>query len=212
MKKIIRYAILIILIAYMIFFRFADQIGFERGPEDRFRVMRIIDGDTFELEGGDLVRLIGIDSPERGEPYYDSARILLESIILNKNINLEYSQKRRDGYGRLLGYAYIDSFFINGEIVRRGFAYVYLFRDNIRDTSQIYGLLNSQNNAINDRIGLWSIERNPEPYYLANPDSYRFHRPGCNSIKADRLNNYLKFESRIEAFERGYSPCRNCKP
>ena len=31
-------------------------------------VLRVIDGDTIELAGGEIVRLIGVDTPETGEP------------------------------------------------------------------------------------------------------------------------------------------------
>ena len=34
-------------------------------------VNRIIDGDTFLLENGEIVRMLGIDAPERGQPGYD---------------------------------------------------------------------------------------------------------------------------------------------
>lgn len=35
--------------------------------------VRVIDGDTFVLANGRVVRLIGINTPEYGEPYYEEA-------------------------------------------------------------------------------------------------------------------------------------------
>ena len=43
---------------------------------DESTVIGVIDGDTVELEDGRTVRLIGIDTPERGDLYYDSASAL----------------------------------------------------------------------------------------------------------------------------------------
>jgi len=37
-------------------------------------VTRVIDGDTVVLENGEHVRYIGIDTPERGRPYYAEAK------------------------------------------------------------------------------------------------------------------------------------------
>ena len=36
-------------------------------------VQRVIDGDTVVLANGDRVRYIGMDTPERGEPFFDEA-------------------------------------------------------------------------------------------------------------------------------------------
>ena len=37
-------------------------------PGDVYKVARVIDGDTFELANGEVVRLIGIDTPETVHP------------------------------------------------------------------------------------------------------------------------------------------------
>ena len=47
--------------------------GCSWGDKDKARVLRVIDGDTIELADGRRVRYIGIDSPERDQPGYDSA-------------------------------------------------------------------------------------------------------------------------------------------
>jgi endonuclease YncB( thermonuclease family) len=46
-----------------------------------FKVQRIIDGDTFVLSTGERVRLIGIDTPERNEYYFQEAKGRLEELI-----------------------------------------------------------------------------------------------------------------------------------
>jgi len=192
--------------------RFVAEIGIDRTPHDRFRVTRIIDGDTVELIGGDRLRLLGIDCPERGEPFYDSARAYLAQLALNKISQIGFSHRRRDGYGRLLGYMTVDSFFLNELMVRNGLAHVYLFEDNLSDRDNIERLLAAQNDAIDHGRGIWSVERQPESYYVAKKGGLRFHRPGCASVKDLLPGEYVKFDSRLEAFRKGLSPCRNCRP
>jgi len=52
-------------------------------------VIKVIDGDTFELETGERVRLICVDAPEEGKPGYKESKSFLESLILNKSIKME---------------------------------------------------------------------------------------------------------------------------
>ncbi|MBU7046251.1 MAG: hypothetical protein HXS54_07400 [Theionarchaea archaeon] len=44
----------------------------------------VIDGDTFKLESGETVRLIGIDAPELSQPGDEESREYLTQLILNK--------------------------------------------------------------------------------------------------------------------------------
>jgi len=199
-------------IILLLLIRFVAEIGFDRAPRERFRVVSIIDGDTVELTGGDRLRLLAIDCPEKGEPFYDSANAYLTQLTLGKVSQVDFSHRRRDGYGRLLGYMYIDSLFINDLIIRNGLANVYLFKDNLSDREKIEKLLEAQNEAIENNRGIWSIKRHPEPYYLAKKNSLRFHRPGCNSVKDLLPGEYIRFDSRLDAFREGLSPCRNCQP
>jgi micrococcal nuclease len=199
-------------VLFFLLIRFVGEIGFERSPQERFRVIRIIDGDTVELTGGDRLRLLGIDCPEKGEAYYDSAIIFLENRLSGEIIDIVFSERRRDKYGRLLGYIYHDSMLVNTTIIRRGLGNVYLFKDNLGDKKYIDLLLRAQNEAIESRCGLWSIERQPEAYYLARPNSLRFHRPTCEIVKDWRDGEFIRYDSRIEAFKKGLSPCRRCRP
>lgn len=199
-------------VVLILLFRLVTEIGPERSPLDRYRVIKIIDGDTVELTGGDRLRLLGIDSPEQGEPFYDSAAAFLAQMTLSKISDIEYSSRRRDGYGRMLGYMNIDSQFINELLVRNGLAYVYLFDDNLADRDQIERLIEAQNDAINKGVGIWSLERHYEPYYMAAKNGLRFHRPNCASVSRLEPGQYIQFDTRLDAFRQGLSPCRNCRP
>ena len=212
-KNIIVRSIIVIFVALLIVvFRFDGKIDQDKSPAERFVVVKIIDGDTVELKGGDKLRLLAVDTPEKGELFYDEACQLLAELTLEKEAVIQYASRRRDKYGRLLGYLYIDGAFINEIILKRGMGNLYLFKDNKLGSPEINTMLSAQKAAIGDKIGLWSIQRSPEDYYINLEGSFRFHRPGCRSIKKSKPVYFQKLASREEGMLLGLSPCRNCKP
>ena len=92
------------------------------------KVIRVIDGDTFEIEGGERVRLIGVDTPESVKPnvpvecFGKDSSEYLKSLVEGKEVRLEPDRTNRDRYARLLRYAYLGDIFINEQIVREGYA------------------------------------------------------------------------------------------
>jgi len=211
-KRIINTAAIVILVVIILVFRLVEVIDRDKSPGERFTVIRVIDGDTVELPGGDRLRLLGIDTPEREEPYYDKARKFLEKISLGQTARVEFAGRKRDGYGRLLAYLYIDSVFVNKLILENGLGYLYLFKDNDPESPQVKQLLAAQREALKSRVGIWSLAWAAEPYYVASVNSFRFHRPGCRSVAKMKLGNIRRFDTREEALYEGLSPCRNCKP
>ena len=94
--------VLILLLAVVIVsYRLTERIGPEKQPGDRFTVKRVIDGDTAELLGGDKLRLLSIDTPEKGEKLHDEAMFLLADLAQGKSGRIEFAHNRRDRYGRL---------------------------------------------------------------------------------------------------------------
>ncbi len=96
-----------------------------QSPPDTARVIRVIDGDTITIEGGHRVRYIGIDTPEtypRQEAYGIEAWQANRQLVEGKKVRLERDVSETDRYGRLLRYVYIDSVFVNAELVRAGLA------------------------------------------------------------------------------------------
>ena len=63
-------------------------------------VASVTDGDTFELQNGVGVRLIGIDAPNRGVAKWDEAREALTGLINDKRVFLEYDRYQDDKYGK----------------------------------------------------------------------------------------------------------------
>jgi len=107
-------------------------------------VIRIIDGDTFELATGEKVRLICIDTPERGEEGFQEATDFLTELILNKEVRLEKDISETDRYGRLLRYIWVNvsnnqEVFVNRELVQEGYAEVYRYGEDVSRCGEIEG-------------------------------------------------------------------------
>ena len=113
----------------------------------------IIDGDTIKLDSGDRVRLLGIDTPERGQRCYDEATDKLKELIYGKELTmLNGSNDDRDVYDRLLRYIYVGDVFINLEMVKSGFAYAIDTDDEFFED-----FINAEVEARNNNLGcLWS--------------------------------------------------------
>ncbi len=112
----------------------------------------IIDGDTFVTQEGKKVRLIGVNTPEMGEPYYTQARNALADMILNKTIRLEKDISDVDRYGRLLRYVYVGDVFVNLELVKQGYAQVATYPPDVKYKEMF---LEAQRKAKEDKKGLW---------------------------------------------------------
>ncbi len=134
------------------------------GAPERSFILRgtlaeVVDGDTVSvrLDGGGLerVRLIGIDTPERGECYAGRATGAARALAGGRRVELagDETQDTRDRYGRLLAYVYVGERFINAELVRGGFATTL----EIAPNDSFAGLFDRlQQEAGNAGNGLWS--------------------------------------------------------
>jgi len=99
------------------------------GPADADfagRVVAVHDGDTITVlaAGRDLrVRLVGIDAPERGQPFANASRHALEALVAGRDVLVV--ERGRDGYGRVLGRVLVGQIDVNAAQVRAGYAWVY---------------------------------------------------------------------------------------
>ena len=123
-----------------------------------FIVAEVIDGDTLVIEGGERIRLIGINTPEEGQYFYREAKQALEAMVEGKNIKLESDISDLDQYGRLLRYVYKDNLFVNLEMVKRGFAHSYSYPPDLKHQDQ---LLQAQEYARQNSLGLWEQSSSP---------------------------------------------------
>ncbi len=128
-----------------------DPAGPGAAPATQFgtsaTVVRVIDGDTVRVRIGDdteLVRLLGIDTPEVENPHRpagcyggEASAFTRAELPAGRRVVLtgESGQGRRDRFGRLL--AYLDTVpgrdvmeSLNARLVRGGYARVYVVRRN----------------------------------------------------------------------------------
>jgi endonuclease YncB( thermonuclease family) len=82
----------------------AEKAAASQGAARTYLVTQVIDGDTIELGNGQSVRVVGIDTPERGECGFDTATANMQRLVLGKQVRLRTSDEDTDRYGRLLRY------------------------------------------------------------------------------------------------------------
>ena len=71
-------------------------------------IVRIItDGDTFELQNGVRVRMMGINAPDRGEKKENEATKKLSDLVEDKKVWLEYDRYQDDKNGRVLAWVWV---------------------------------------------------------------------------------------------------------
>ena len=92
------------------------------------QVIRVVDGDTIVVyyDGRqESVRLLRIDTPERGQKGYREATEALRALVGGRVVELAFEdpgRKKRDAYGRLLAYVLVDDRNANVEMVRLGWS------------------------------------------------------------------------------------------
>lgn len=118
-------------------------------------VERIIDGDTIAVDGGIKIRLIGIDTPERGEVYFTEASDYLSQLLAGKNIQLQRDISQTDRYGRLLRHVYVDDVWINAEMIKSGLARMATFPPDVMHVETFRDL---EKEARENQKGLWTQE------------------------------------------------------
>ncbi|WP_199228103.1 thermonuclease family protein [Haliea alexandrii] len=116
------------------------------------KVVRIADGDTLILLDATntqhKIRLHGIDTPERRQPYGNAAREALEALVAGQHIGVVVQDT--DRYGRTVGTVYRNGMNVNLRLVEKGWAWWYeRYARNDRELAQ------AQREARAARRGLW---------------------------------------------------------
>lgn len=121
------------------------------------KVIAVLDGDTVLLLRGTQkvkVRLVGIDAPEKRQPYGKRSRRSLCERVCGREVRVE--TQAVDRYERLLAMLTVDGINVNQEQVRRGMAWEYSHYHSDRELFAI------QREARQARRGLWA-DAEPQP-------------------------------------------------
>ncbi len=159
---------------------------------DVAEVVWVIDGDTIdvELNGAEYrVRYIGVDTPERDEPFYEQASAFNRDLVAGQTIILVKDVSDTDQYGRLLRYIYLeDGTFVNRELIAGGYARLVTYPPDVSYADQFRAL---QGEARSAELGMWGVEFAPTS---SNPNA----PAGC-AICNRNSYNCSDFDSQSEA-------------
>ena len=166
--------LLLYLLPNSVSFTRSNSIAIDPGFKDvqgdvseKVRVKRVVDGDTIELENGNKVRYIGIDtqeldsSNESVQCYGEEAQKANIDLVLGKIIRMEKDVTDKDRFDRLLRYVWVldnkdgenYELFVNDTLVRKGYAKVATYPPDIK-YSELF--LQGERYAKEKSLGLWS--------------------------------------------------------
>jgi len=187
-----------------------------QAKEPEYLVSKVLDGDTIVLENGNIIRYIGVDAPQLkgkeggGDFFAREALRRNKSLVLLKKVRLEFDVQKKDEEGRTLAYVFIKDVFVNGELIRLGFAHAAVSPPNVRYKDLF---LKYEREAKEKYAGLWQEgKEESEPYYVGNKRSYVFHKPSCPLVAKIPEKSKIIFRSRVDPIRIGYVPCKKCRP
>ena len=167
-------------------------------------VTDVTDGDTFKIQNGQKVRLIGINAPEKNEKYYQESTKYLESLVLNKEVTMEKDVSDTDRFGRLLRYVYLeDGTFVNLEMVKFGYAKAKSYKPDIKYDH----ILREASSPSNECISLGCDENTK---VIGNKNSLVYHYCYCTFASRIKKENLVCFNSEEEAENLGYKETNVC--
>lgn len=211
-------------------------ISGNKTDNDLVKVIRVIDGDTIEIERGERVRYIGIDTPENVDPRKSIQCFGVEAsnknkeLVEGKMVRLTKDIADRDKYNRLLRYVWVGDTFVNLELVNQGFAYSYSYPPDIKYQEQF---VRAQEEAREAKRGLWNScpavlpaqTETPAPQEnnsggsclikgnISSSGEKIYHLPGCSfyeKTKIDEARGEKWFCTESETRAAGWRKALNC--
>jgi len=137
-------------------------------------VVGITDGDTAtvldDAKREEKIRLAGIDTPEKKQPFGEKAKQSLSALIFGKPVRIEW--EKRDRYGRVVGQVFVSEP-CSGEPcpspvdaslfqIRQGLAWHFKRYEKEQRPEDREAYAKAEEEARLSRIGLWS-EPDPVP-------------------------------------------------
>lgn len=151
-RSVLRHACGFVLIASSVLLGgWADPV---EAQTDTCTVAFVLDGDTLNCRSGERIRLLLVDSPERG-PFGTLARNALAALLPSgSEIRLELDEESRDERGRLLAYVFLaDGRMVNEMLIRQGYAFLKPSIVNQRHGDRLRA---AESNARRQHLGVWT--------------------------------------------------------
>lgn len=188
----------------------ALQTAYAGAGRERYAVAeRAVDGDTIKLRGGERVRYLGMDSPEKGEPFYEDAKTRNAGLITGKKVKLIVCvEEPRDKYGRTLAWVYTnESLLVNAVLLREGLAKLMIIPPCGLEKEKEFTRIEKEAQA--EHRGIWGLKggngRGNGPVIPAQ-DAMR-HMGEAVSVKGRvkdvhraKKTIYINFGSRMDGF------------
>lgn len=191
-------------------------LGFKIINQDKgVKVVEVIDGDTFILEGNVSVRITSIEAPALEYCLGPEAKTRLEELVLGKRVMLK--ETTHDQFQRILALVYQGDKFINQILLEEGWG---RYKSSNRH-SQADNLIEAGQQARDKKQGVYgkcTLTDPPQENCLIKGNIDKrlgkkiYHFPGCSGynaiIEADRGEQW--FCSEKEAEESGFVKSENC--
>ena len=130
----------------------SPHVSSEEAVQYQGRVVKVIDGDSINILIGKQqikIRLGEIDTPERGQPYWRVSRKALEQLVAGKTITVK--QTDIDRYKRVVAHVYINDLWVNEQMVKNGYAWVY------RKYAKSESIYVAEDYAKANKLGIWGL-------------------------------------------------------
>ena len=129
-------------------------------------VVGIADGDTVTVLDASnrkyKIRLLGIDAPEKAQPFGKVAKQVLSDRIFEKRVRVQV--KAQDRYGRTLGKVLLDGVDINLEMLKEGLVWHYKHYADSQFPGDAERYAQAETTARSARVGLWDYPNPTEPW------------------------------------------------
>lgn len=163
---------IILAILFLISTTYYYQITSPTTTLETYKVIKIIDGDTLQLDNSEKVRLLGINTPEKNQPFYQEAKKFLSQKTQNKTVQIE--SHGPDKYQRTLAYIFLETqgstpthtklksvrVNINAQILSNGLATLYYYDHD----PHYQELKQAEEFARLNNLGLW--KKSPNSYCI----------------------------------------------
>ncbi len=117
-------------------------------------IVKVIDVDRFLLSTGEEVECLGIYIPVLGKRFKEEVILEIEKLISQKSLRLEFDTNGRTApSGKFRAYLFADGMFINGELVKRGYAFLLPSSEKLKYGSRLVRL---EEQARAEKRGLWN--------------------------------------------------------
>lgn len=192
--------------------------------EEQSVCTRVVDGDTIHLSNGRKIRMVGVNTPEKGVDGCQASKKFVEKLCLNKQVGINIDDKKYyDKYGRTLAVVIVDGKNLNEMLLKEGLAEVMYIPpsefspQNWADPSIVAHHTTEKTGTGSDVKSVSSHNKNvvstgTSSGYVGNLNSGKFHKSSCDQVDKMSEKNKVFFSNRGDAISQGYIACKRCNP